>query len=311
MASKRGRHEDEEEDEDDESGGGGDQEQEGKLRGVRGENRGRRDEDDIDEKDDEEVGDIGEWRRFMCARPPVASVRRDARGGAGGGGAAGGPVLTALTPAVCSIAFRAGANDGDEWRRCCVEDCGESALRGESACFAAVGVLYDDARGSGGGTDDAAIEAAQTAARLASMLDDSDGSTECIAADIAGEGGGLRGTDDEFLDELNLSVAAGAGLGLLWGGLARVCVSHHITWSINSICHIFGSQDYKSSDDSRNNVFFGFLSHGEGWHNNHHAYPDSARHGLRWFEFDITWMHIRLLRRLGLTRKVRQARYSG
>ena len=51
------------------------------------------------------------------------------------------------------------------------------------------------------------------------------------------------------------------------------------------------------------------LSFGEGWHNNHHAFPASARHGLRWFEFDITWMHIRLLQRLGLTRRVRQARY--
>lgn len=101
------------------------------------------------------------------------------------------------------------------------------------------------------------------------------------------------------------SVAAGAGLGLLWGGLARVCVSHHITWSINSICHIFGSQDYKSSDDSRNNVFFGFLSHGEGWHNNHHAFPTSARHGLKWWQFDLSWVVIRTLEKMGLAWNVK------
>ena len=101
------------------------------------------------------------------------------------------------------------------------------------------------------------------------------------------------------------SIAAGAGLGFLWGGLARVCVSHHITWSINSICHIFGSQDYKSSDDSRNNIFFGFVSHGEGWHNNHHAFPTSARHGLKWWQFDLSWVVIRTLEKMGLAWNVK------
>jgi stearoyl-CoA desaturase (delta-9 desaturase) len=96
------------------------------------------------------------------------------------------------------------------------------------------------------------------------------------------------------------SVALGAGLGFLWGGLARVCLSHHMTWSINSICHIFGSQDFKSADDSRNNLFFGVLSHGEGWHNNHHAFPTSARHGLKWWQFDLSWVIIRSLQLCGL-----------
>jgi len=101
-------------------------------------------------------------------------------------------------------------------------------------------------------------------------------------------------------DATLMGVLKGAGLGFLWGGLARVCLSHHMTWSINSICHIFGSQDYKSSDDSRNNLFFGVLSHGEGWHNNHHAFPTSARHGLKWWQFDLSWVIIRTMALCGL-----------
>ena len=92
----------------------------------------------------------------------------------------------------------------------------------------------------------------------------------------------------------------GVWLGFLWGGLARVFFTHHVTWSINSICHIFGSKDYHSGDDSRNNVIFGILSHGEGWHNNHHAFPTSARHGLKWWQFDTSWLVIRLMAMLGL-----------
>lgn len=101
------------------------------------------------------------------------------------------------------------------------------------------------------------------------------------------------------------TIAQGAALGLLWGGLARVCLSHHMTWSINSICHIFGSQDYKSSDDSRNNAFFGIFSHGEGWHNNHHAFPTSARHGLKWWQFDLSWLIIHSLEKCGLAWNVK------
>ena len=96
------------------------------------------------------------------------------------------------------------------------------------------------------------------------------------------------------------SFAKGAALGFIWGGLARVCLSHHMTWSINSICHIIGSRDYQSSDDSRNNLFFGIFSHGEGWHNNHHAFPTSARHGLKWWQFDLSWIIIRGLELCGL-----------
>lgn len=97
----------------------------------------------------------------------------------------------------------------------------------------------------------------------------------------------------------------GALLGLIWGGLVRVFLVHHITWSINSVCHLWGSRPFDSHDHSRNNVVFGILAFGEGWHNNHHAFPTSARHGLRWWELDLSYWIIRALEALGLARAVR------
>lgn len=93
--------------------------------------------------------------------------------------------------------------------------------------------------------------------------------------------------------------------GFLWGGLVRMAITHHVTGSINSVCHIWGTKEYQSSDESRNNPVFGVLALGEGWHNNHHAFPTSARHGLRWWQFDLTWLTIRLLSFVGLARDVR------
>lgn len=97
----------------------------------------------------------------------------------------------------------------------------------------------------------------------------------------------------------------GAFLGLLWGGLVRIFITHHITWSINSICHVFGTQDYESPDQSRNNWICGILGLGEGWHNTHHAFPTSARHGLAWWQFDLSWLMIRGLQAVGLAWNVR------
>lgn len=94
--------------------------------------------------------------------------------------------------------------------------------------------------------------------------------------------------------------AFGAWLGFLWGGLVRIFVTHHITWSINSICHYFGSRTYDSGDRSTNNPICGILGLGEGWHNNHHAFPNSARHGLEWWQLDLSWIVIRTLKALGL-----------
>ena len=92
----------------------------------------------------------------------------------------------------------------------------------------------------------------------------------------------------------------GAFLGLLWGGLARVFLVHHVTWSVNSVCHMWGSRPYKSHDHSRNNFVVGVLGLGEGWHNNHHAFPTSARHGLKWWQIDISWWIIKTMEKLGL-----------
>ena len=104
----------------------------------------------------------------------------------------------------------------------------------------------------------------------------------------------------------------GGGLGLvLWGIPLRLVIVYHVTWLVNSATHAFGYRNFDSPDLSRNCWWVAILSFGEGWHNNHHAHPSSARHGLRWFEFDITWQHIRLLRALGLVRRLRLAPHPG
>ncbi|HEY7973707.1 MAG TPA: acyl-CoA desaturase [Ktedonobacterales bacterium] len=96
----------------------------------------------------------------------------------------------------------------------------------------------------------------------------------------------------------------GALTGLLWGGLVRQFLTHHVTWSVNSICHTFGKRTFETNDASRNEWIVGLLAFGEGWHNNHHAFPRSAFHGLRWWQFDLAGYVIRLLERLGLAHDV-------
>jgi stearoyl-CoA desaturase (Delta-9 desaturase) len=92
-----------------------------------------------------------------------------------------------------------------------------------------------------------------------------------------------------------------AGLeGLVWGGLVRIFAYQHATFGVNSICHMFGRQDYRSRDQARNNWLVALLVFGEGWHNNHHAFPSSARHGLGRLQFDVSWWVISSLERLGL-----------
>jgi stearoyl-CoA desaturase (Delta-9 desaturase) len=97
----------------------------------------------------------------------------------------------------------------------------------------------------------------------------------------------------------------GALTGVIWGGLVRTFLLHHVTWSINSVCHVWGTQPFSLRDQSRNNALFGVLAFGEGWHNNHHAFPTSARHGLHWWQMDLTWWTIRLLEKLRLVWNVR------
>jgi len=91
---------------------------------------------------------------------------------------------------------------------------------------------------------------------------------------------------------------------LVWGVFLRTVLVWHITWSVNSLAHVWGSQRYDNGDSSRNNLFVGYISNGEGWHNNHHADPRSARHGHAWWELDVTWLTIRLLGALGLARRI-------
>jgi stearoyl-CoA desaturase (delta-9 desaturase) len=92
---------------------------------------------------------------------------------------------------------------------------------------------------------------------------------------------------------------------MVWGGLLRIFLYQHATFSVNSICHMFGKKDYLSRDEARNNWIVALLVFGEGWHNNHHAFPASARHGLRRFQIDLSWLVIRGLEKLGLVWNVR------
>jgi stearoyl-CoA desaturase (delta-9 desaturase) len=92
--------------------------------------------------------------------------------------------------------------------------------------------------------------------------------------------------------------------GVLWGGLVRMFLTHHVTWSVNSVCHTFGRREFETTDRSRNEWIVGLLAFGEGWHNNHHAFPRSAFHGLHWWQFDISSYVIWTLERLGLARDV-------
>jgi stearoyl-CoA desaturase (Delta-9 desaturase) len=96
----------------------------------------------------------------------------------------------------------------------------------------------------------------------------------------------------------------GAVTGLVWGGLVRICLAHHVTWSVNSVCHTFGKRAFVTRDRSRNEWIVGLLAFGEGWHNNHHAFPRSAFHGLRWWQFDLAGYTIWLLERLHLASHV-------
>jgi stearoyl-CoA desaturase (delta-9 desaturase) len=93
--------------------------------------------------------------------------------------------------------------------------------------------------------------------------------------------------------------------GLIWGGLVRIFLVHHVTWSINSVCHLWGTRPYRSNDNSRDNLVFGLLALGEGWHHTHHVFPTSARHGLRWWQIDFSFYVIRTLALFGLAQDVK------
>lgn len=106
---------------------------------------------------------------------------------------------------------------------------------------------------------------------------------------------------------LLIPFALGGWTGLLWGGLVRIFLTHHVTWSVNSVCHTFGKREFETNDRSRNEWIVGLLAFGEGWHNNHHAFPRSAFHGLHWWQFDLSGYFIWTLEQLRLASDVYRA----
>lgn len=108
---------------------------------------------------------------------------------------------------------------------------------------------------------------------------------------------------------LSMVLYAIGGLPMfLWGICLRVVVGLHATWLVNSATHMWGKRRFLTRDDSRNNWWVALLTFGEGWHNNHHAHPTSARHGLAWYEFDFSWIQIKLLKRLGIAKSIYAAK---
>jgi fatty-acid desaturase len=97
---------------------------------------------------------------------------------------------------------------------------------------------------------------------------------------------------------------------MLWGIFLRLTLSLHATWLVNSATHMWGRQRFETGEDSRNSWWVALLTFGEGWHNNHHAHPTSARHGLRWYEIDLNWWGIRALQLVGLARAVKRVHFD-
>jgi stearoyl-CoA desaturase (delta-9 desaturase) len=107
---------------------------------------------------------------------------------------------------------------------------------------------------------------------------------------------------------VGLTMLAFGGLSMfLWAICLRVALGLHFTWLVNSATHMWGSRRFATRDDSRNSWWVALITFGEGWHNNHHAHPTSVRHGLAWYEVDLTWYQVRLLQRLGIARDVQVA----
>jgi fatty-acid desaturase len=101
-----------------------------------------------------------------------------------------------------------------------------------------------------------------------------------------------------------ICVAIGGWSMLFWGVFLRTVIGWHSTWLVNSATHLWGSRRFETRDDSRNNGLIAAITFGEGWHNNHHAYPRSAKHGLTWREFDFNWMQIWFLEKIGVLKNV-------
>ena len=105
-------------------------------------------------------------------------------------------------------------------------------------------------------------------------------------------------------------LAVGGWSMVLWGVFLRVTFGLHATWLVNSATHMWGSRRFETRDDSRNSWWVALLTFGEGWHNNHHAHPVSARHGLAWYEFDISWITLKCFNAIGLVRDLKVAKIA-
>ena len=113
------------------------------------------------------------------------------------------------------------------------------------------------------------------------------------------------------LTVLGLTLLAVGGWPLVnWAIFLRVVVGLHATWLVNSATHLWGRRRFATKDDSKNSWWVALLTFGEGWHNNHHAHPVSARHGLAWYEFDPTWLELKVLGAIGLVWDVKFAKVS-
>jgi stearoyl-CoA desaturase (delta-9 desaturase) len=97
---------------------------------------------------------------------------------------------------------------------------------------------------------------------------------------------------------------------VLWGIFFRITFGLHATWAVNSATHMWGGRRFATRDDSRNNWWVALVTFGEGWHNNHHAHPTSARHGLAWYEFDPSWILIKILKLFGVAKSIRVAKVT-
>jgi fatty-acid desaturase len=104
--------------------------------------------------------------------------------------------------------------------------------------------------------------------------------------------------------------AVGGVQYVLWGIFVRVVFGLHATWLVNSATHLWGRRRFNTRDDSRNTWWVALITFGEGWHNNHHAHPTSARHGLAWYEFDPSWLTLKFLRYFGIAKAVRVAKVN-
>ena len=105
-------------------------------------------------------------------------------------------------------------------------------------------------------------------------------------------------------------LALGGWRVAIWSVFLRVTLGLQATWLVNSATHIWGRRRFETGEDSRNSWWVALLTFGEGWHNNHHAHPTSARHGLRWYEIDFNWWGIRVLQLLGLARAIKRVRFN-